>query len=163
MSTDSAEQIIEAYERGMLNRRELASGLIGLGAAMAVSGNPVVGEAAGSPTGETTMFSATGLDHVALNVNDVTRSREFYVTHLGLEVVREGSAHCFLGYKTADFCLALFEREPAGLNHYCYNIRRYDPDRAQRILRDVDLKPRREADRLYFDDPDGIEVQITGS
>jgi hypothetical protein len=81
MRPDFAEEIVEQFERGGLSRRQLASRLMGLGAALAV----LPGTARGDEDQEGT-FRATGLDHVALDVRDVRRSRDFYVKHLGLEV-----------------------------------------------------------------------------
>ena len=67
--------------------------LMGLGAALAVM--PHVAEAS---QGEGSTFQATGLNHVALNVSSVPRSRDFYIKHLGLKVIRDGGEdNCFLG------------------------------------------------------------------
>lgn len=163
MSTDLGERVVEKFERGRLSRRQLAARLMGLGAAMAVGHSTQSSEAAASDQDPENTFAATGLDHVALNVSDLARSRDFYVKHLGLKVLREGRKHCFLGDDKEGFFLALFEGEPSGLNHYCYAIRSYDPDQAARRLEAAGLKPRRENGRVYFDDPDGIEVQVTGA
>ena len=73
MRPDFAEQIVEQFEEGRLSRRQLAARLMGLGAASALMTK--VAEAA-QCDGST--FHATGLDHIALNVRDVPRSRDFY-------------------------------------------------------------------------------------
>lgn len=157
MPTDLPNEIVDDFQRGALSRRQLVARLMGLGAAMAVGRTAVPGEGQSSAT-----FQASGLDHVALNVADVARSREFYLKHLGLKVLRDGGDDsCFLGREDG-FFLALFRRTPAGLNHYCYRIRHYDPDQAARKLEAAGLDLHREDGRIYFDDPDGIEVQITG-
>jgi catechol 2,3-dioxygenase-like lactoylglutathione lyase family enzyme len=158
MHTDIAERLVEEFERGSLSRRQLASRLLGLGATLAAtSGAARAGQA------RTGTFQATGLDHVALDVREVARSRDFYVKHLGLEVIREGGEdNCFLG-SGGDFFLTLFRGDRPGLNHYCYAIKGYDPDRAEESLKAAGLKPRREGGRVYFHDPDGIEVQVAGS
>jgi catechol 2,3-dioxygenase-like lactoylglutathione lyase family enzyme len=158
MQSDIAERIVEDFERGLLSRRQLVSGLMGLGAALAAA--PRLAQARPGAAGA---FQATGLDHVALNVRDVARSRDFYVEHLGLKVVRDGGGdNCFLG-GGEDFFLTLFRGEHPGLNHYCYAIRDYDAGRAEEKLKAIGLKPRREGNRVYFPDPDGIEVQVAGS
>ena len=157
MRPDFADEIVEQFERGQLSRRQLASRLMGLGAALAV----VPGAAQASQDKEST-FRATGLDHVALDVADVPRSRDWYVKHLGLEVIRDGGEdNCFLG-SGGGFFLTLFRGEQPGLNHYCYAIRDFDPDGAEAKLKAAGLKVRRESGRIYFDDPDGIEVQVSG-
>ena len=43
-------------------------------------------------------FQATGLNHVALNVTSVPKSRDWYIKHLSLKVIRDGGEdNCFLG------------------------------------------------------------------
>ena len=67
MQPDIAETLVEDFERGLLSRRQLASRLMGLGAALSVM--PRVAEAS---HGESSTFQATGLDHIALNVSPKT-------------------------------------------------------------------------------------------
>jgi len=157
MQPDIAETLVDDFERGLLSRRQLASRLMGLGAALAV-----MTETAEACQGDGSTFQATGLDHVALNVRNVPQSRDFYIKHLGLKVIREsGDDNCFLGSGDG-FFLTLFKGERPGLNHYCYAIRGYDADQAEQKLKAAGLKPRREGNRIYFPDPDGIEVQVAG-
>lgn len=159
MQRDIAEMLVEDFERGLLSRRQLASRLMGLGAALSVMPG-----AAQANQGEGSTFQATGLGHIALNVRSVPRSRDFYIKHLGLKVIREsGEDNCFLGSGSGDdFFLTLFKGERPGLNHYCYAIRGYAADQAEEKLKAAGLKPRREGNRVYFPDPDGIEVQVEG-
>jgi catechol 2,3-dioxygenase-like lactoylglutathione lyase family enzyme len=158
MQPDLAEKLVEDFEKGLLSRRQLVSRLMGLGAALAAMPG-----AAFARQGEGATFEATGLDHVALNVSSVPRSRDFYKKHLGLKVTRDGGEdNCFLGGAN-DFFLTLFRGDRPGLNHYCYAIRGYNADRAVAKLNAVGLKPRQEGNRVYFPDPDGIEVQVAGS
>jgi catechol 2,3-dioxygenase-like lactoylglutathione lyase family enzyme len=157
MRSDFADEIVEQFVRGKLSRRQLASRLIGLGAALAA----VPGAAQAGRDKEST-FRATGLDHVALDVRDVPRSREWYVENLGLEVIRDGGEDdCFLG-SGGGFLQTLFRGDRPGLGHYCYAIKDFDVDRAEEKLKAAGLKVRRESGRIYFDDPDGIEVQVAG-
>jgi catechol 2,3-dioxygenase-like lactoylglutathione lyase family enzyme len=157
MQPDIAETLVADFERGHLSRRQLVSRLMGLGAALSMM--PRVAEAT---QGEGPTFQATGLDHVAINVSSVPRSRDFYIKHLGLKVIRDGGEdNCFLGGGD-DFFLTLFKGDKPGLNHYCYAIRGYNVDQAEEKLKAAGLKPRREDNRLYFPDVDGIEVQIAG-
>lgn len=158
MRTRTAEALVRAFEEGRISRRQLANRLMGLGAAMAAF--PQASRAA-QEGGST--FQATGLDHIALDVTDVPRSRDFYIKHLGLEVIREeGEDSCFLG-RSDGFFLTLFRGEEPGLNHYCYSIDDYDVDEAERKLKEAGLEVRRTGGRVYFQDPDGIEVQVSGA
>jgi catechol 2,3-dioxygenase-like lactoylglutathione lyase family enzyme len=155
MQPDIAETLVEDFERGVLSRRQLVSRLMGLGAALTVMQRTAEANQAEGGT-----FHATGLDHVALNVRSVPKSRDWYIKHLGLKVIRDGGEdNCFLGGGD-DFFLTLFKGEHPGLNHYCYAIKGYDAEKAEETLKAAGLKPRREGNRVYFPDPDGIEVQV---
>jgi catechol 2,3-dioxygenase-like lactoylglutathione lyase family enzyme len=162
MLTDLAEKLVTDFELGRLSRRQLAARLVGLGAAMAaprIGAAQTVekaGEVATTPT-----FQATGLHHIALDVTDVPRSNEFYGKHLGMRVIRGDDNASFLG-ADRDFFLTLFRGERPGLNHYCYAIDNYDADDAMERLADAGLRPRREGNRVYFPDPDGLTVQVAG-
>jgi catechol 2,3-dioxygenase-like lactoylglutathione lyase family enzyme len=182
MSETLATQIVHEFESGRISRRQLVARLMGLGAAVAsmnrgsafaqqadealiqpagqgaATTRPVVSTQA-SATAEPT-FQATGLHHIAIDVTDVARSRDFYVKHLGLRVLRGDENAMFLG-QGRDFFLTLFRREKAGLHHYSYAIPNYDPDAAFARLGAASLRPRREGARIYFPDPDGITVQIS--
>jgi len=158
MRSDLTEKIVEEFERGRLSRRQLVSRLMGLGATLTVMQG--IGEA--SEVAEGT-FRATGLDHIALNVRDVARSRDFYIKHLGMVVIRDGGEdNCFLGSGKRMF-LTLFRGDKPGMNHYSYAIDDFDADEADGKLKVAGLKVRRESGRIYFLDPDGIEVQVSGS
>jgi catechol 2,3-dioxygenase-like lactoylglutathione lyase family enzyme len=163
MSAELAVKLVADFEQGRLSRRQLATRLMGLGAALATTrGKSWAQDTAEKPAAVSKpTFRATGLDHIALDVTDVRRSNEFYGKHLGLRVIRGDENASFLG-ADRDFFLTLFQSEKPGLNHYCYAIDNYDADDAMDRLAAADLRPRREGNRVYFPDPDGLTVQIAG-
>ncbi len=158
MRPESAEQIIEQFEGGQLSRRQLVTRLMGLGAAMAT-----VSVAARAGQAAKTTLQATGLNHIALNVRDLKRSADFYQTHLGLKVVhKQGDFLWVLGRSDDKRFLALFRSDNPGLSHYAYTIENFDPDEVVRKLDVAGIKHRRERHGIYFSDPDGLTVQVSG-
>lgn len=146
-------RLIDRYEQGKLTRRQLVASLAaaaGLGAAARTAGTAV----SGKPT-----FQATRLNHIALSVTDVARSRDFYVQHLGLPVSSDSAPHsCFLD--CGPNFVALFRGREAGMHHYCYSITDFDQQDAAQRLRSVGIEPDLQGRRIYFPDPDGLTVQL---
>jgi len=148
------EEMVRAFEQGSISRRELVGGLGA--AALAMTGVREVAAAEGKAD-EPTTFSAVGLNHIALRVTNVDRSAEWYKKHLGWKDMSVGRSR-FLSVGP-DF-LALFPAEQARMDHYCYSVPGYDAGAAIKKLEAAGLKPRRRENRVYFDDPDGLEVQV---
>ena len=138
-------QILASYEQGRLSRRGLIAGLVALlGSTRSV---------------QASTFRGMSLNHVALSVTDIQRSKAFYQKHFGLPVVRESENSCFLDL--GPHFLALFRSSASGMNHYCIAIDGYDADVAVETLKSEGLKSRRSGNRVYFHDPDDIEVQVS--
>jgi len=142
-------EMLTQYEAGSLNRRQFIQALVALaslGSAAAASQPP---------------FKGVGLNHIAIRVTNVQRSRDFYQKLLGLPVIREAQTNCFLGLGT-NF-LTLFQNQNPGLDHYCIAIQNFNIDSVVETLKAQGLNARRPrgTDRVYFPDPDGIEVQLS--
>ena len=142
------DRLLDEYDRGRLSRRALLSAL----AAAGVGALPARGQSAST-------FRAIGLNHIALSVTDVERSRRFYERHLGLRTTSQSTGSAFLD--CGENFVALFRSSEPGLNHYSYSIPDYSQSDAARRLREVGLEPKLRGGRIYFDDPDGIEVQLS--
>jgi catechol 2,3-dioxygenase-like lactoylglutathione lyase family enzyme len=160
MNVNLAEKLVTDFEQGKLSRRQLAQRLIGLGAALATAEIAYAQEKPAESSAP--LFKAKGLDHIALDVIDVPRSRDFYQKHLGMDVVRGDDNALFMG-ADREFFLTLFKADKPGLNHYCYGIEGFDTASAVAKLRDAGINPRETSGRVYFPDPDGIEVQIANA
>jgi catechol 2,3-dioxygenase-like lactoylglutathione lyase family enzyme len=152
-----ADDLIKEVEEGRLGRREAVARLVALAAAaFAVPTGSPAAAGAESPT-----FQAVGLDHIALDITDLDRSREFYQKHLGLALRSQSSQSVFLDVGSDNF-VALFRSGTARMNHYAYTIDDYDAGEVVKRLSGAGLEPRREDNRVYFPDPDGLTVQISG-
>ena len=155
-STHDPVALVEAYESGRMSRRDLITHMMALGAA----GLGVGAGARASMQSDGPTFKAVSVDHIALSVTDIPRSRDWYMEHLGLTVQSESDTQCFLD--VGDDFLALFKGDTPGLHHYSFGIRNYDQQENARKLREAGLTPKLRGARTYFDDPDGIEVQVSG-
>ena len=112
-------QLIDQYDEGKLTRRQLLASLATVAGAGGIAGKATATE---EPT-----FQATRLNHIALSVTDVARSRDFYVRHLGLSVTSDSAPHnCFLD--CGPNFVALFRGQNAGMHHYCYSIPDFDTE-----------------------------------
>jgi hypothetical protein len=152
-----ADRLVKEVEQGRLGRREAVSRLVAVAAAAFAGSTPL---ADASTTDAEPTFRAVGLNHIALNVSDVPRSREFYQEHLGLNVLRESASNAFLGVGRHDF-VALFRSSKPGMNHYAYTIENYDAARTVERLKEAGLEPERQENRVYFQDPDDLTVQLS--
>ena len=153
-------RMVDAFERGALTRRELVSRIGAFAAATAAAHASAVQLAGSSTQQKPSTFEAKGLNHIALRVTDVARSRDFYIKHLGLSVRDDrGRGSCFLN--CGDQFVALFRGREAKMDHYSYTIDDYDAGKAVKTLKSAGLEPRREGNRVYFPDPDGLTVQVS--
>lgn len=152
-------QLMKNYDNGLLSRRQVVNRLAAL---FALVGTASARAAESGPSNQQeSTFEATELNHVALRVTDVKRSRDFYMKHLGLQLSRDSDSSAFLTF--GNNFLALFRGDTPGLDHYCYSIRNYDVGAAEKKLQDLGMPNiRRTSGRIYFDDPDGITVQLAG-
>jgi catechol 2,3-dioxygenase-like lactoylglutathione lyase family enzyme len=151
------DRVVDDYDRGRLSRRQLIAHLAALAGAAAGAPALAQGAAAGEPT-----FKAVDLNHIALSVTDIDRSRDFYMRHLGLELASQGGGSCFLRCRQRDF-VALFKAQRPAMDHYCFAIETYDAAAAVERLKAAGITARRHDDRVYFDDPDGLEVQVAAT
>jgi len=152
---NGSDRIVNEFLGGRLSRRQLITQLMAMGAA--ASGAGALARAAQQENGST--FQARSIDHIALSVTDIERSRAWYEEHLALRTTSVSRTSAFLDCGP-DF-LALFKGEKPGLHHYSYAIPDYSQEGAAERLREAGLEPKLRGNRTYFDDPDGIEVQVS--
>ena len=159
MVTNLANKLVADFEAGKLSRRELVSRLMALGAALATLESTTKAQSPDAEKPPEPTFRATGLHHIAIDVTDIPRSRDFYEKHLGMRVTRGNDEALFMGAE-GEFFLTLFKADKPQMNHYCYAIKNFDAADAVARLRAAGINPRETGGRVYFPDPDNIEVQI---
>ena len=145
--THTIAAMLKHYEQGKLTRREFIQGLVVLAATPRLA-----------PASEST-FQGVGINHIALRVTDIPRSKEFYQKHLGLPVLSESYSSCFL--RIGKKFLALFQGQNPRMDHYCLEIEDFNADQVVEKLKRAGLSPRRSANRVYFPDSDGLTVQLS--
>ncbi len=153
---DAVDGMVQAFEDGRMSRRELVARLGVVFATCAGLTRPA--SAKDDVIGSNSTFEAVGLNHIAVRVTDIPRSRDFYKKHLGMKVRSESEWNCFMN--CGRHWIALFRGDKPRMDHYCYSIRKYEVGDAVDRANKAGLKTHREADRVYFPDPDGLTVQV---
>jgi catechol 2,3-dioxygenase-like lactoylglutathione lyase family enzyme len=121
-------------------------------------------------------FEVQGLDHVALSVSDLKRSSEFYSEVLGLERAYD-EWHEPVFMVASGTGLALFStgshessgdpdaKPPVRFLHVAFRVDReaFEAARSELAERGIDTSfaDHGAAHSIYFDDPDGHQVELT--
>ena len=148
------EALLRRYEAGQISRREFTGALLTMTVASTPSGQepPVVG-------------TATQLNHATLYVQDVARSQAFYQKLFGMPILtRQGAG---VNLRAGAAFLGLYPARDRGaprIDHICLAIDRFDATRVlptlQSLKLDAEIVRRGDTEELYFDDPDGISIQV---
>jgi len=157
------ESLVSEFEQKKLTRRELVASLVAATGALAIAPGLMAQTPAPVAIGRS-------MNHVSLSVTDVNRSAAFYQRVLGMEIIsRPANGGLNMGLGDESF-LGLYElANPGGMNHMCIGVENYDPDALAEKFKEhgveasVNRNPANRAsggDQLYFNDPDGIRVQL---
>lgn len=158
------EALVSAFESGALSRREFLQGVVVAAAAPAMVGAAAPGGGATASPQPKSQIRAVSLNHVSLAVRDVEASKAFYGRVLGVSEISGQSNGLNLGL--GDSFLGLYDIEPKGrINHFCVGVEDFDVEGDAAKLRSLGVKPyiRKDRPELYFSDPDGITVQLSGA
>ncbi len=150
--SDELNSLVAKYDQGIINRRQLLSAVAALTALPA---------AAAASDDKQPAFRAKSLNHVTLSVSNVEKSRQFYSSILGVEVVSEQKNGINLGL--GESFLGLYAiKEPPRINHFCVGLDKFQVQVAADRLRQFGILPyiRKDKPEVYFRDPDGISVQL---
>lgn len=159
------EKLVDDFAEKKLTRRQLVASLTALAATM-VSGSAPHAQAQAN---QQPVAKGETLNHISLSVTDVNRSRQFYESVLGMEVVSlPGNGGINLGLGNS--FLGLYQlNNPGTAHHFCIGVDNYDVEAIAARLRQRGIEPNINrnpnsrtsgGDQLYFNDPDGIVVQL---
>lgn len=146
--------LVTRYEAGQISRRELIGALAAL-----VLPIPL-------PTrSEPEIGLAKSLNHVTVMVPDVERSRSFYQQLFGMPVLTPQPPGVNL--RAGSSFLGLYPGAPGErgrIDHFCIGLDHFDAEAVQNKLAarglEASIRLRGDTSELYFDDPDGIRVQL---
>ena len=149
--------LLNRFEQGRVSRRELVRTL-----ALLASGG--VGAATASAR-QQTPFSASGIDHISIQVTDLPRSIAFYQEIFGLSILNEDRENEIVRLGTDSILVSLHRKPPTGIvDHFAIAIDGFDREAVTRALEQRGLTPDQNLDYgFHVRDPEGIPVQIVGS
>ena len=155
-------KLLQDFEQGKMNRRQLISSLSVAAAAASVP-TTVIGAEAPKPTGK---LQAGYVNHISYSCNDYAKVRDFYVNLLGMKPTQDDGMQCRLEFGNN----ILIPRNrakgtPAKVDHIAYTIMNWD---TEKDAFEAELKRRNiqytGSGKTSFQvkDPEGMGVQFGG-
>lgn len=167
-------KLLTDFENGKMSRREFIRGVAM--AAMAAAGASGAERAAAQTPGRS--FKAYAVDHIAYEVSDYRKTRDFYVNLLGMTVSGDTGTQCYLDFgNQGSVLLARTAKQGVvpRVDHMSYYIEDWNTDNVQAELERRGLKPwgdkgyvldvgggRKNYASFHVVDPDGYNLQIGG-
>ena len=144
------ERLLNDFERGSLNRRQLAASLVALATGA---------QAAAKDEG----LKAVTLNHVTVRVPDVHKTSQFYQDFFGMPLKQHSEKTHILGVGKSFFGIEQ-KGTPAELDHIDFGIAGFDADVVLAKLKARNLKVQAGGTKESFKfwDPDGFLVQLNG-
>ena len=154
-------KLLEDFEHGKMNRRQLIQSLsLAAAAAAAATGMAPEARAAGKP------LEALYVNHISYQVNDYKKVRDFYVDLLGMKITEDDGTQCRLVFGNN----ILIPRNranggPPKVDHIAYTVTNWD---AEKDGLEAELKRRKleytgtAKTSFQVKDPEGMGVQFGG-
>ena len=151
-------KLLQDFEQGKMNRRQLIKSLSV--AAAAAAGMAPAAQGAGKP------LEALYVNHISYQVNDYKKVRDFYVDLLGMKVTEDDGKQCRLVFGNN----MLIPRNranggPSKVDHIAYTVTNWD---AEKDAMEAELKRRKleytgtAKTSFQVKDPEGMGVQFGG-
>lgn len=103
--------------------------------------------------------TAQTVNHIAISVSDLQRSKDWYCRTFGLRVIQENPESVLLGFGESMLVLRE-EGTPGTLSHFMFGIDGYDAAELRERLVAVGLDPQEDLESFHVRDPDGLNVQV---
>ena len=155
-------KLLQDFEQGKMNRRQLISSLSVAAAAASVP-TTVIGAEAPKPTGK---LEAGYVNHISYSCNDYAKVRDFYVDLLGMKPTQDDGMQCRLVF--GNNILIPRNRakgQPAKVDHIAYTVMNWDveKDAFEAQLKRRNLQYTGSAKTSFqVKDPEGMGVQFGG-
>lgn len=152
-------KLLQDFEQGKMNRRQLIQSLAVTASAAAAVTVTEPAQAAG------TELKAVGYNHVSYSVADYAKSRDFYAGLLGMKVTEDDGKQCRLEFGAT--ILIVRSRPPIkGVDHIAYTLSNWDKDKdaieAEVKRRGLTITNGSAKTSIQVKDPDGMGVQFGG-
>ncbi|MBR0652076.1 VOC family protein [Roseomonas terrae] len=102
---------------------------------------------------------ARTVNHVAISVSDLRRSKEWYCRTFGLTVIQESDESVLLGFGESMLVLRPGPN-PGTISHFMLGIDGYVAPELAARLKAEHLDPQEDSDSFHVRDPDGLDVQV---
>jgi catechol 2,3-dioxygenase-like lactoylglutathione lyase family enzyme len=102
---------------------------------------------------------AVTVNHIAISVSDLRRSKEWYCKTFGLRLIQESDQCVLLGFGESMLALRP-DANPGTISHFMFGIDQFDAANLEARLRDKGLDPQKDSDRFHVRHPDGLDVQV---
>src|ERR1700683_2425807 len=101
------------------------------------------------------------VNHIAISVSDLRRSKDWYCKMFGLRVIQESAESVLLGFGESMLVLRS-DAIPGTVSHFMFGIDQFDAAGLRVRLREQGLDPQKDSDSFHVRDPDGLNVQVGG-
>jgi catechol 2,3-dioxygenase-like lactoylglutathione lyase family enzyme len=111
-------------------------------------------------TGKTgSVCRAQTVNHIAISVSDLQRSKQWYCRMFGLTVIQESEGSILLGFGESMLVLRP-DPNPGTISHFMFGIDGYVASELEAELKAQGLDPQQDSDSFHIRDPDGLNVQV---
>jgi catechol 2,3-dioxygenase-like lactoylglutathione lyase family enzyme len=149
-------KLVQDFEHGQINRRDLIRGL-SIAAAATAGAIPATAQPVG--------FKAIRLNHISYEVANYARTRDFYADLLGMNVSEDDGKQCMLSAGEVQILARTRTTNTPRVDHVAYTIANWDRTMVEAELKRRHLRLRLDLggneESFHVSDPDGFDLQIS--